>query len=246
MNPQFDPGLLRIIGRLAWMSAGDDSSWFSVPDSNEQLVFNEDGVFATALTGIELEIVFIDETWIPEIRSWPVWNTPRFAELCECGKSIYGLLADAGVRLWSRDETDITEWVASNVIYYNADGSIHAMSRLRLKQLLKSREAAGRINRQFAERNRVAHKAKVDDSVMRQLAERDEWRESQEYQSVFRMIVGGAEDADPSCAPRLIQNYAHKICEYRLGLAEFSSKPGWAPLPRGANIQWLRRRRWSC
>lgn len=236
---EFDPQSLRVVGKLFWMKDSEDAHWFSVPNSNEQLVFSEDGRYVHALTGIAIEIIVIDahsaasqgayevstsqviRSFNPfDIRPWP--DRVLFSDLVRRGLELYDALSGTRFEFWTTDPDSILQWRRDRVIVLeiDADGSELA-PRVSLRRDIPSLVQA--INQNLRSRfcREKARYEKRDESKKLAWAEKKDRikriRSMPEFDEWFELIYGKkqseiSKDNDP---PHVVY-CARKVAEYRL------------------------------
>lgn len=226
---EFQPDQLRILGRLAWMKDGDQGHWFSVPVSNDQLIFSEEGIFAHSLTGARIEILEIPAYYgnYPEVHPWDGCNpeSPRFSDLVEYGERIYGALIDAGGELWSGDPDVLFQWSKSRVVFADESSrSFRVIARLDLKRLLSdARQAYTQENRAWKQRELAERAPKREQRDALQQS-RQQWRASFDYDNLFSEVYGKSQSRLSDGDPATIISHAHCIVEYRLKLGRWALK----------------------
>lgn len=236
---EFKPEDLRLIGRLSWMKDGEQDHWFSVPSSDNQMVFNEDAKYVHGLSGIRLEVLMLDghpggyesyvlSTWSPFTSAENQGDKVKFSDLVQWGELFYRLLIGSGLEFWAADPDFILEWTADNVLLIDENQNPELARRSTLKSRVQE------LNLSLL-RKRKNRRAVVDSSELcnrrdrKVLKERRiQWRKEPLYDEVFVEIFGKSQSAIDEHDPKQLVSYAHMIAEYRLGLGR------WDPADQGA------------
>lgn len=226
---EFDPEKLRVVGRLAWMRDGEEGHWFSVPSSNDQIVFSETGQYVHSLTGVRIQIHVIDwraGAWPMEhqLSDWTADNGygewPRFSDFVEWGEELYQTLVAGGLELWSNDLDAIWQWGKTKTVLVDEE-RFSVVTRTELQRRL--REA----NTQLREQDRSERRQRKEDAALKG----EQWRRANdaraamrarpEYDAVFTALIGKSQ-RESSDIPNEIVRYTHALVEYRLGIGRWA------------------------
>jgi hypothetical protein len=207
------------------MKDGEERHWFSVPSSNEQLIFREDGIYAQSLTGIEICVQQLtNECGGYQLRRWCATNRPYpvlFSDLVKIGERIFLALYEAGYEFWCSDYDAVFGWWQQRVLVLNDEtGVFRVMTPLESRLMLNEARNRERDRQRARELENAASRA-LSPKRIRKLAKdaaREKWRSMPAYDSVFSQVYGKSQAALTGIDPAYIVYCAHLVVEYRLGL----------------------------